>query len=188
MIKKSLLPILLVLATSLVQANSSSSEPLATPPPITIGEYAVFLKAVATTTDQHHLYNAVLSDQIQRQNVIQPDGSNHFEYTIVAGVSKNEPIIGLTEFEGFRYCNWVEGECLTGNEGTASTESGVYCIRTDIASSSDTILFDHSDACQHTLIQRNTDKGTVFIIITKSENSKTSPMMIVREGEEKKDF
>lgn len=163
MIKKSLF-LVFCLITFLVQTTLASVE--ASPssdPPITVGEYITFLKAVAVNSDVHHLYDDAVSSQIIRY-----DDRTHFYYSIADRVNEDELLYGLTDLDAMRYCNWIEAGCLIGDEGVNSTESGVYCLF------GDDLLFDHWLTSHHYLIEKNTKNGIVFIIATRAEDSKTS--------------
>jgi|GEM_PF-3239860 len=89
--------------------------------PVTIGEYADFLNAVAPA-DPHVLYHETMKEVIR----IGEPGDYHYE--IVAG-AENLPITFVTWLDAARYCNWKEHGSPSREEvRPETTETGSYTL------------------------------------------------------------
>ncbi|MEI6417156.1 MAG: SUMF1/EgtB/PvdO family nonheme iron enzyme [Verrucomicrobiota bacterium] len=96
--------------------------------PVTVGEYADFLNAVAVT-DVHTLYHETM-DEITRDG---EPGDYHYE--AVAG-GENLPITFVTWFDEARYCNWKEhGSPMRDEVTSETTETGSYTLNDDMSGS-----------------------------------------------------
>ena len=71
--------------------------------PIKAGEYVVFLKVAALTQDPHVLYHVEMASQIERD--FECEGY-FFQYMLFT--QEDDDMLGLTELDAMRYCNWVE--------------------------------------------------------------------------------
>lgn len=92
---------------------------------VTVGEYAIFLNAVAQK-DPLHLYDARMWSAawplIQRSG---PDAQGNFSYQASRTTSRY-PIIFINYKNAQRYCNWLENGKPSGNEVAGITETGAY--------------------------------------------------------------
>ncbi|MBX9577791.1 MAG: hypothetical protein K2W97_04875 [Chthoniobacterales bacterium] len=115
-----LLSIFFVLSFSAIAQERSA--------PVTVGEYADFLNAVAVT-DSHTLYHETM-DGVTR------DGEpGDYYYQAVAG-AENLPINFVTWFDQARYCNWKEhGSPLRDEVTSETTETGSYTLNDDMSGS-----------------------------------------------------
>ncbi|MBX9578124.1 MAG: formylglycine-generating enzyme family protein [Chthoniobacterales bacterium] len=101
---------------------------------VTVGEYAIFLNAVAQK-DPLHLYDARMwSDRWQLIQRLGPDDQGNFHYQARAAASRY-PIIFISYKNAQRYCNWLENGKPSGTEIAGITETGTY----DLTSSTATI-------------------------------------------------
>jgi hypothetical protein len=92
---------------------------------VTVGEYAIFLNAVAQK-DTLHLYDARMwSDRWQLIQRSGPDAQGNFHYQANAATSRY-PIIFTTYKNAQRYCNWLENGKPNGDEVAGITETGTY--------------------------------------------------------------
>lgn len=99
---------------------------------VTVGEYAIFLNAVAQK-DLLHLYDSRMWSErwplIQR---LGPDAQGNFSYQASTSTSLY-PIIFITYKNAQRYCNWLENGKPTGDEVAGITETGTYNLITSPA-------------------------------------------------------
>ena len=82
---------------------------------LTTTEYAAFLNAVATATDNPHTLYAGTGMLIDRA------GTDSYSYTVQAG-AENRPVSFITGAASMRYANWLHN----GATPASDTESGVY--------------------------------------------------------------
>ncbi|MCX6929211.1 MAG: hypothetical protein NT154_39235 [Verrucomicrobia bacterium] len=81
-------------------------------------EYATFLNAVATATNNPHtLWSG--SMQITRSNI----NDFTYSYTVVSG-AENRPISFASAVAGMRFCNWLHNGATVGSD----TETGAYAF------------------------------------------------------------
>ena len=83
---------------------------------VTVGQYASFLNAVASTSDVNGLYNANMYSNAHGCG-IQRIGNATDGYTYIATKGDNMPVNFVSVYDAMRFCNWLS----TGN-----TETGVY--------------------------------------------------------------
>jgi len=97
-----------------------------------VGEYAVFLNAVAQK-DPLHLYDSRMwSDRWQLIQRLGPDAQGKFHYQARA-VASRYPIIFISYKNAQRYCNWLENGKPSGAEIAGITETGTYDLTSLIA-------------------------------------------------------
>ena len=88
---------------------------------VTLGQYATFLNAVATT-DTYSLYNPLMATDLNIAGITQTGGSGNFSYSVIG--SGNRPIAYVSWFDGARFANWMQNGATAG----ASTETGAYTL------------------------------------------------------------
>lgn len=112
---------------------------------VTVGEYALFLNAVASKEDSHHLYNPEIKFLTRIESQLE-DGTTLQTYITD---NPNMPMNNVSCYSAMRYCNWLQNGIPTAAEGddvvAASTEQGAYLFKTingkDTVSFSDNALF-----------------------------------------------
>ena len=87
---------------------------------VTIGQYAAFLNAVATT-DTYRLYNRKMGTDASVMGIQQNGTSGSFTYSVIG--SPNRPITYVSWFDAARFANW-----MSNGQGTGSTEEGAYTL------------------------------------------------------------
>lgn len=98
--------------------SAMAEEPLS---PVTVGEYADFLNAVAPT-DPHSLYHETMSE------IVRIGKAGEYQYEVREG-TENLPITCVTWFDAARYCNWKEHGSPTPDAMTPEvTENGSYTL------------------------------------------------------------
>jgi formylglycine-generating enzyme required for sulfatase activity len=79
-------------------------------------EYAAFLNAVATATNNPHtLWNPGMQ--------IEQNGTDTYSYAVVAG-AENRPINFVSTLAAMRFCNWLNNGAAAGSD----TETGAYAF------------------------------------------------------------
>lgn len=91
----------------------------------TIGQYAEFLNAVAST-DTYNLYNAGMNSSLVN-GISRSGSSGSYSYTVAAG-SANRPIAFVNFFDAARFCNWLHNGQPTGGQTASTTEDGSYTL------------------------------------------------------------
>jgi sulfatase modifying factor 1 len=87
---------------------------------VTIGQYAAFLNAVATT-DTYELYYPDMGSNGNIKGIQQNGSSGSYNYTVIG--SANRPITYVSWFDAARFANW-----MTNGQGSGSTETGAYTL------------------------------------------------------------
>lgn len=90
-----------------------------------IGQYAAFLNAVAST-DTYGLYNVGMSSSLVN-GISQSGTPGNYSYSVAQG-SANRPIAYVTWLDGARFCNWLHNGQPTGLQSTSTTEDGAYTL------------------------------------------------------------
>lgn len=92
---------------------------------VTVGEYAIFLNAVAQK-DALHLYDSRMwSDRWPLIQRLGPDAQGNFSYQASTAMNRY-PIIFINYKNAQRYCNWLENGKPSGDEVAGITETGTY--------------------------------------------------------------
>ncbi|MBX9578637.1 MAG: hypothetical protein K2W97_09240 [Chthoniobacterales bacterium] len=169
--------ITLVLLAASLKAQEIPSKPLLEQEsctPLLVCEYAALLKAVASTSDAHGLYQKSMHHQI-----IQVPTENGFDY-LVAKNQKNEPMHHITDLDAMRYCNWKDHDSpTTAPDLEDSTEHGSY----ELNDNNQITAVDNNAAYQMLF-----DEDGFSIIHLVPVSTTTSPLMVFGEtGEKKKD-
>ncbi|HEV3137848.1 MAG TPA: SUMF1/EgtB/PvdO family nonheme iron enzyme, partial [Pirellulales bacterium] len=73
---------------------------------VTIGQYAAFLTAVATTSDPYGLYNASMATATPTYGITQTSTTAGFVYA-AKGNSANVPVTYVDWGDAARFCNWL---------------------------------------------------------------------------------
>ncbi|MBM3857082.1 MAG: hypothetical protein FJ390_03870 [Verrucomicrobia bacterium] len=134
---------------------------------LTVQEYCQCLVAMASAEDIHGLYDPeAMSGEIIR-GISHEDQQPHFLYGIAHGVDPHSPMLGLTELDAIRCCNWMETSLPGSDSIVANTETGSYLLHDDGT-------FETNDKAQLSLIPH--DDGT-FEIVSKVVKGSTSPLM-----------
>jgi formylglycine-generating enzyme required for sulfatase activity len=94
---------------------------------VTASQYAVFLNAVATTTDTFGLYNSNMASGFAAGGIIQSGGPGSFSYSVVAG-HENFQVNYVSWGSAARFSNWLQNGQPTGVEGPGTTETGAYTL------------------------------------------------------------
>lgn len=122
---------------------------------VNVGEYIVFLKAAASLSDRHGLYNSIMGLEIDQS----PELFWH-TYFIANGARANEVFINYNIMQERRYCNWVEhGSPKICAIAEASTETGAYDL-----TGPEVII---NPGAKHHLLD---EEGYTFTIVTRVDN------------------
>jgi len=98
---------------------------------VTIGQYAAFLNAVATTSTNAHLWNSNMASDaniagIQRLG----SGTSEDPFSYETFGSVNRPVTYVSLIDGARFANWMHNGATNG----ASTEDGAYTLNVPLVS------------------------------------------------------
>jgi formylglycine-generating enzyme required for sulfatase activity len=100
---------------------------------ISISQYAEFLNAVASVSDQHFLYTTSMGWKpadvpgLGTMGIQRDGGPGDYGYKEIG--SGQRPICYVSWFRAARYCNWLHNGCKTGAEAAGTTEDGAYTLR-----------------------------------------------------------
>ena len=96
---------------------------------VTIGQYAEFLNAVATT-DRYSLFNPGMGTNPNIAGITQSGSSGSWSYSVMTnqGFSGDRPITYVSWFDAARFANW-----MTNNQGADSTETGAYTLNNAVS-------------------------------------------------------
>jgi formylglycine-generating enzyme len=96
---------------------------------VTIGQYAEFLNAVATT-DTYGLYNANMGTDLNVAGISRSGAPGTYTYSSMSngGASSNRPIANVSWFNAARFANWVANGQPTGLQTGTTTENGAYAL------------------------------------------------------------
>jgi formylglycine-generating enzyme required for sulfatase activity len=94
---------------------------------VTMGQYAAFLNAVATSGDPYALYNASMATATPTYGITQTSTSAGFVYA-AKGNSANVPVTYVNWGSAARFVNWLANNEPTGPEGPGTTETGTYAL------------------------------------------------------------
>lgn len=94
---------------------------------ITNNEYAEFLNAVASASNDLSLWVSQMGDSSQRGGISRTGSSGNYVY-IVLGNMGNKPVNFINWFCAARYINWLSNNKPTGSPSNSTTEDGVYTL------------------------------------------------------------
>jgi formylglycine-generating enzyme len=92
---------------------------------VTVGQYAAFLSAVATT-DTYSLYNTSMATDLNIAGIARNGASGGFTYSVIG--SPNHPITDVSWGSAARFSNWMNNGQPAGPEGPGTTETGAYTL------------------------------------------------------------
>lgn len=152
---------------------------------IRISEYVFMLNAIASQSDEYNLYDR---KQLGKEIVVQENPfslrvQSQVLYVAANGVDPDSSLVGLTEMQAMRYCNWVEqGSKTSLPEALSTTETGSY----DLIGAEIVV----NQRAQHH-VAADVENSGYFIITTYLSNGEkaipfeqeTSPLMMFFGGE-----
>ncbi len=94
---------------------------------VTIGQYTIFLNAVAKT-DTYELYNPNMGTDLNSAGITRTGSSGNYVYSVMmnGGSSANRPITYVTWLDAARFANWMANGQPTGIQNSTTTENGAY--------------------------------------------------------------
>ena len=102
---------------------------------VTIGEYVVFLNAVAKT-DPHGLYDPAINSAAVSAGISRTGANGNFTYQAIgpngavtpsgADDTANRPITLVSWFDAARFANWMANGQPVGTQTASTTENGAY--------------------------------------------------------------
>ena len=92
---------------------------------VTMGQYATFLNAVATTSDPYGLWTPSMSSATPTYGITRTSTSGVYSYA-AKGNSANVPVTYVSWADAVRLVNWLQNGEPIGPEGPNTTESGSY--------------------------------------------------------------
>ena len=92
---------------------------------VTMGQYAAFLNAVATTSDPYGLYNTSMATATPTYGITQTSTTAGFAYA-AKGNSANVPVTYVSWGDAARFVNWIQNGEPNAPEGPGTTETGTY--------------------------------------------------------------
>ncbi len=98
---------------------------------VTVGQYVVFLNAVATTSDPYGVYNLSMGTDHATVGISRTVVSGTYSYSVTgtAPSKNNMPVFDVTFGDAARFCNWLQnGQLTTGVENSTTTETGAYAL------------------------------------------------------------
>ena len=129
--------------------------------PVTIGQYAAFLNAVAQT-DTHDLYKDAMGSDANVAGIQRTGTTGSYAYSVIgpAGTAfgqsaADRPITYVSWFDAARFANWMTNGQPTGPQDAATTEGGAYTLNG--------VTSGNAPA-------RNTGPGTDFFFYIPTEN------------------
>ena len=94
---------------------------------VTMGQYATFLNAVATTSDPYGCWNISMSNATPTYGITRTSTTAGYTYA-AKGNSANVPVTYVSWGDAARFCNWLANDEPTGAEGAGTTETGTYYL------------------------------------------------------------
>lgn len=92
---------------------------------ITVKEYSLFLNAVASNDDTHHLYNEMMALDPTTACIIRTGTLGDYSYSLIEGTEECQAPY-LSWFDQARFCNWIQNGELSTSEDPLVTEHGIY--------------------------------------------------------------
>jgi formylglycine-generating enzyme len=92
---------------------------------VTVGQYTVFLNAVAAT-DTFGLYNSAMATDLNIAGISQSCVAGSCSYGVIG--SANHPITYISWGDAARFANWLQNGQPVGPEGAGTTEAGAYTL------------------------------------------------------------
>jgi formylglycine-generating enzyme required for sulfatase activity len=92
---------------------------------VTVGQYAAFLNAVAST-DTYSLYNSSMATDLNVAGIARSGASGSYSYSVIG--SPNHPITYVGWGDAARFSNWLNNGQPVGAEGPSTTERGAYTL------------------------------------------------------------
>src|SRR4051794_32076880 len=92
---------------------------------VTVGQYTVFLNAVAAT-DPYSLYNTSMALDPGIIGIDRSGSSGSYSYTVIG--SANNPVSYVSWGDAARFANWLHNGQPMGAEGPGTTETGAYTL------------------------------------------------------------
>lgn len=90
---------------------------------VTVGQYAEFLNAVATT-DTYSLYNTGMAADLNIAGISRSGVSGSYYYSVIG--SSNHPASYVGWGDAARFANWLHNGQPTGAQNASTTEDGAY--------------------------------------------------------------
>ncbi len=90
---------------------------------VTVGQYSVFLNAVAAT-DTYALYNARMAIDLNIAGISRSGVSGSYSYSVIG--SPNKPVSYVSWGDAARFSNWLHNGQPTGGQNASTTEDGAY--------------------------------------------------------------
>ena len=94
---------------------------------VTMGQYAAFLNAVATSGDTYGLWTTSMSNATPTYGITRTSTSAGYSYA-AKGNSANVPVTYVSWGDAARFVNWLQNGEPTGPEGPGTTETGTYAL------------------------------------------------------------
>ena len=98
---------------------------------VTAGQYAAFLKAVASKTDTYGLYNPMMDTATDPGgcgcNIKREGAEGNYTYSVAADWA-DRPVNWVSWGDAARYCNWLTNGQPDGNQTAETTEDGTYAL------------------------------------------------------------
>ncbi len=101
---------------------------------ITIGQYAAFLNAAATS-DPYQLYHPSMESNKNIAGIARSGSSGSYIYSVISpfgavqitqATAAGRPITFVSWFDAARFANWMSNGQPTGSPGPSTTENGAY--------------------------------------------------------------
>jgi YD repeat-containing protein len=86
---------------------------------VTNAQYCLFLNSVAKT-DTNDLYRILMENEIVRSG-----STGNYSYSVVSGYD-NKPVCFVSQFDIFRFVNWLHNNRPSGAQDNTTTEDGAY--------------------------------------------------------------
>jgi formylglycine-generating enzyme required for sulfatase activity len=93
---------------------------------ITNNEYVEFLRASATASDPHEIYELQLGNTYYG-GITRSGGPTNFTYTVKPNMG-NKPVSHVTLASAMRFANWLHNGQPSGGQTAQTTEGGAYTI------------------------------------------------------------
>ncbi len=143
---------------------------------LSIQEYCAFLIATTSTDDDQGLYDPETMDGEIARKILSDNQQPHFLYGIVHGIDPQLPMLGLTEFDAIKCCDWMEKFLLCNDHALSSTEVASSLLQDDASCEANQVsqlfLLHHED-------------GTFEISKVFKKKKSSAPLMMVENPEKK---